>query len=182
MLMIRLEYNDISHHQKLFFLKKLLLQRNNIGIWSDMYQDQVYDLPSEMGIISHTLQDIFGSTVLAADPNINVDCSMYEIYNEEVYDLMSARENHKIREIVRGQFDVPDLKKKRAKTAVEAIELLRKGLSIRKVGATDTNNESSRSHAIFTITIQKVSKTFDKINFVDLVGSECAKKTNARNP
>lgn len=60
---------------------------------------------------------------------------------------------------------------------------MNEGSESRSVGSTEMNKQSSRSHAIFTITICKVSETEGilrgKINFVDLAGSERLDKTKA---
>ena len=63
------------------------------------------------------------------------------------------------------------------------IQVLSEGSESRRVGATEMNKQSSRSHAIFTITICKCSESEGilrgKINFVDLAGSERLDKTKA---
>lgn len=63
------------------------------------------------------------------------------------------------------------------------IQILSEGSESRRVGATEMNKQSSRSHAIFTITICKCSESEGilrgKINFVDLAGSERLDKTKA---
>ena len=69
----------------------------------------------------------------------------------------------------------------------ETMDLLAKGARNRHVGATQMNFESSRSHSVFSITLE--SKVFDengvcklrisKFHFVDLAGSERQKLTKA---
>lgn len=53
----------------------------------------------------------------------------------------------------------------------------------RAVGSTDMNQESSRSHAILTVIIERQQKdnhiVVGKLNLVDLAGSERQSKTNA---
>ena len=62
-------------------------------------------------------------------------------------------------------------------------QVLREGSDSRSVGSTEMNKQSSRSHAVFTITICRVSEQEGilrgKINFVDLAGSERLDKTKA---
>ena len=69
------------------------------------------------------------------------------------------------------------------KSATETIRLLEKGSSLRVVGGTAMNDESSRSHAIFTITLEQTSSSNDviksKLQLVDLAGSERQSKTKA---
>lgn len=79
--------------------------------------------------------------------------------------------------IVRG------LSERRVYRSSDLFSILREGSDCRSIGATEMNKQSSRSHAIFTITICKVSETEGtmrgKINFVDLAGSERLDKTKA---
>ena len=64
------------------------------------------------------------------------------------------------------------------------MNILLKGVKNRKIFSTSMNNESSRSHTIFTINLETEMKEEDaiktrksKINIVDLAGSERAKQT-----
>jgi hypothetical protein len=66
-----------------------------------------------------------------------------------------------------------------ASNSSEALDILRRGTTNRRVASTDMNKESSRSHSVFTLTIEsKVNKNgiinviTSKFNFVDLAGSE----------
>lgn len=68
----------------------------------------------------------------------------------------------------------------------ETIEMLRKGMRNRHVGATDMNADSSRSHSVFSMTIESkksrdgcTNVTSSKLHFVDLAGSERQKQTAA---
>ena len=62
---------------------------------------------------------------------------------------------------------------------------LDRGSSYRSVSSTLMNNQSSRSHGIFSIAIEQQSLTDEgefmqaKFHFVDLAGSERAKRTGA---
>jgi hypothetical protein len=140
-----------------------------------------------VGLQPRVLDYIF-SRVREADPqrtNITVKCSYIEIYNEQITDLLNpAAKNLQIREDARkGPFlkDVEEV----IQTKEEAFELMMMGLKNRTVASTDMNDESSRSHTVFTLVIEQTSdesglakiKT-GKINFVDLAGSERQKATN----
>ena len=61
--------------------------------------------------------------------------------------------------------------------------MLEKGSSLRVVGDTAMNDESSRSHAIFTITLEQTTASNEilksKFQLVDLAGSERQAKTKA---
>jgi kinesin family protein 15 len=68
----------------------------------------------------------------------------------------------------------------------EAIDILKKGARNRHVGATNMNSESSRSHSVFTMTIESkqvidgvTNMKTSKFHFVDLAGSERQKQTSS---
>ncbi|EEY54187.1 kinesin-like protein [Phytophthora infestans T30-4] len=75
---------------------------------------------------------------------------------------------------------VEGLQQVEVKSVNEALDLLRTGRQRQTVGAHALNDQSSRSHAVYTL---EVSRTFNneikraKLTFVDLAGSERAKKT-----
>uniref|UniRef100_A0A8D2L1S0 Kinesin family member 13A n=1 Tax=Varanus komodoensis TaxID=61221 RepID=A0A8D2L1S0_VARKO len=105
-----------------------------------------------------------------------VEVSYMEIYNEKVRDLLDpkgSRQSLKVREHkVLGPY--VDGLSQLAVTSFEDIEsLMSEGNKSRTVAATNMNEESSRSHAVFNIV--KVSK----VSLVDLAGSERVSKTGA---
>lgn len=106
-----------------------------------------------------------------------------EIYNEKVFDLMNSR-NESLSIVDNGDnVLVRGLSERRIYRAADMYAVLQEGSESRSIGATEMNQQSSRSHAIFTITICKISETEGtirgKINFVDLAGSERLEKTKA---
>jgi len=110
------------------------------------------------GIIPKAFEHIYG--FIDDDSNKTkkflVRASYLEIYNEDVRDLLAVdidkklelKENNK-----KGVF-VKDLTIISVKSVKEIEELMDKGNSLRKVGATAMNDTSSRSHSIFTIYIE----------------------------
>lgn len=107
----------------------------------------------------------------------------------------------KITEAKNGSISVTGLKSEIVSEKAECISLLNRGIAQRMTSATNMNEASSRSHAIFTVTIEqkivKVTQSADgeagpdaepitseenisaKFHFVDLAGSERIKKTGA---
>ncbi|KAI8920708.1 P-loop containing nucleoside triphosphate hydrolase protein, partial [Entophlyctis helioformis] len=80
------------------------------------------------------------------------------------------------RVFVSGALEVP------VSSAVEAMRCLHRGMAARCTAATSLNDTSSRSHAIFTVTLQQrtdSSTTISKLHFVDLAGSERLKRTRS---
>ncbi|KNA24096.1 hypothetical protein SOVF_019010 [Spinacia oleracea] len=116
-------------------------------------------------------------------------CSFLEIYNEQITDLLDpSQKNLQIREDVKSGVYVENLTEECVSTAKDVIRLLLKGLSHRRTGATSINAESSRSHSVFTCSVESQCKSMSdglsslktsKINLVDLAGSERQKLTGA---
>ncbi|VDO40745.1 unnamed protein product [Haemonchus placei] len=111
--------------------------------------------------------------------------SMLEIYDEKVHDLLcSGREPLQVREHS-GSVFVQGLSKSQVCNLKETMTQLEKGGSLRSKGQTAMNAQSSRSHAIFTISLEKTASGEEdngftaKLHLVDLAGSERLKKTQA---
>lgn len=120
----------------------------------------------------------------------SVEVSYLEIYNERVRDLLnpSTKGNLKVREHPSTGPYVEDLAKLVVRSFPEIESLMDEGNKARTVAATNMNETSSRSHAVFTLTL--VQKHHDpetkmdmeraaKISLVDLAGSERATSTGA---
>ena len=121
-----------------------------------------------------------------------VTVSFLEIYNEEIKDLLNPRkQGMKIRENSEKGIYVEDLCELIVKDSFSVMKLIDQGNTVRKVAATNMNDQSSRSHSVFTIRIEqktetkqddgmtKISLVKAKLNLVDLAGSERAEKTGA---
>lgn len=140
----------------------------------------------EMGIIPRAVTDIFTKIETMTDHEFTVNCSFVELYNEKCYDLLSPNQREEsivdIRESDNKVF-IANLTEKTVSDTISTTNFLMKGSADRVVAATAMNSASSRSHAIFTVTVQKVPKdcpsaaTIAKFHMVDLAGSERSKKT-----
>jgi len=115
----------------------------------------------------------------------SMECYMVELYNNTLSDLLDTEDSKKnpshlqIKEDIKKMIYIEGVKKQTINTAKEAKEIFEKGLRNRKTSATEKNDNSSRSHLIFTILIETVNRqtsqrTLGKISFVDLAGSERA--------
>ncbi|KAI1270537.1 kinesin heavy chain [Xylariaceae sp. FL1019] len=147
----------------------------------------------ETGIIPKICQDMFERIgQLQSDKNTRctVEVSYLEIYNERVRDLLnpSTKGNLKVREHPSTGPYVEDLAKLVVGSFQEIENLMDEGNKARTVAATNMNETSSRSHAVFTLILTQ--KSFDsdtkmelekqaKISLVDLAGSERATSTGA---
>jgi kinesin family protein 1 len=148
---------------------------------------------SEAGVIPKICQDMFeriGS--LQEDKNLRytVEVSYLEIYNERVRDLLnpSTKGNLKVREHPSTGPYVEDLAKLVVSSFNEIEHLMDEGNKARTVAATNMNETSSRSHAVFTLTLTQKKHDVEtnmamekvaKISLVDLAGSERATSTGA---
>ncbi|XP_076920105.1 kinesin-like protein KIN-12B [Bidens hawaiensis] len=115
-------------------------------------------------------------------------CSFLEIYNEQITDLLDpTQKNLQIREDIKTGVYVENLTEESVCSIKDVTQLLKKGLSNRRTGATSINMESSRSHSVFTCVVESRCKSMDglssfktsRINLVDLAGSERQKLTRA---
>ncbi|KJH45689.1 kinesin motor domain protein [Dictyocaulus viviparus] len=122
-----------------------------------------------------------------------VEVSYMEIYNERVRDLLdpknrSNKHHLKVREHkILGPL-VDGLSVLAVNSFEQIASLIEEGNKSRTVAATDMNAESSRSHAVFNITLTQILRDVEKeftgekvakISLVDLAGSERARKTRA---
>ncbi|XP_072563047.1 kinesin-like protein KIF15 isoform X1 [Paramormyrops kingsleyae] len=113
-------------------------------------------------------------------------CSFIEIYNEQIYDLLdSASASLFLRENIKKGVFVEGAVEKIVTSAVDAYQVLSMGWRNRRVASTSMNRESSRSHAVFTMTLESketvnevVNIRTSQLNLVDLAGSERQKDTH----
>ncbi|KAG9000608.1 kinesin-like protein Klp8 [Tulasnella sp. JGI-2019a] len=149
---------------------------------------------ADKGIIPQTCSELFdrAEAKMATDPNTKytVEVSYIEIYNEKVRDLLNPRNkgNLKVREHPSLGPYVEDLSKLVVAGYDEMMNLMDEGNKARTVAATNMNETSSRSHAVFTLLLTQKRHDNDtnldtekvsRISLVDLAGSERAKSTGA---
>lgn len=124
----------------------------------------------------------------SADTEFLVTVTYVEIYNNELRDLLSEKSNEKlkIREDPTHGVQIKGVAVHKVKDVEEIHALLNYGKKNRVVRKTQMNSESSRSHSIFTVTVETL-KQIDgqdhvrsaRLNLVDLAGSERVAKTGA---
>lgn len=138
------------------------------------------------GVIPRIVQQIFAS-ILASPSNIEytVRVSYMEIYMERIRDLLVPQnDNLPVHEEKNRGVYVKGLLEVYVSSQEEVYEVLRRGGTARAVSATNMNQESSRSHSIFVVTVtQKNVETGSmksgQLFLVDLAGSEKVGKTGA---
>ncbi|XP_036989003.1 chromosome-associated kinesin KIF4A isoform X1 [Artibeus jamaicensis] len=142
-----------------------------------------------VGVIPRVIQMLFKEIDKKSDFEFTLKVSYLEIYNEEILDLLCPpREKASqinIREDPKEGIKIVGLTEKTVLVALDTVSCLEQGNNCRTVASTAMNSQSSRSHAIFTISIEqrkkndKNSSFRSKLHLVDLAGSERQKKTKA---
>lgn len=138
------------------------------------------------GVIPRIIQQIFAS-ILTSPSNMEytVRVSYMEIYMERIRDLLVPHnDNLPVHEEKSRGVYVKGLLEVYVSSVQEVYEVLRRGGQARAVAATNMNQESSRSHSIFVVTVgQKNVETGSaksgQLFLVDLAGSEKVGKTGA---
>ncbi|XP_032664688.1 kinesin-related protein 4 [Odontomachus brunneus] len=140
----------------------------------------------EDGIIPLAIKQMFDAIADTPRREFLLRVSYLEIYNEKVNDLLSKETDLKVHEDVNGQVFVK-CKEEVTNSPENILSLMSKGNKNRRIGETNMNERSSRSHTIFRITIE--SREADsgsngaiqvsQLNMVDLAGSERARQTGA---
>lgn len=148
------------------------------------------DSPQTKGIIPNAFAHIFGHIAKAREnQKFLVRVSYMEIYNEEVRDLLGKDVSKSLEVKERPDIGVfvKDLSGYVVHNADDLENIMRLGNKNRVVGATKMNQESSRSHAIFSITVESselsqgdmTNVKMGKLQLVDLAGSERQSRTQA---
>lgn len=115
-----------------------------------------------------------------------VTATYIEIYNENVYDLLSpaVRKRRALRvQDCDGKIQVRGAVEKPIKTLAEGLELLELGRRHKQMAETNCNSDSSRSHCVFTLHFYQqahfATDLLSKVSIVDLAGSERGSKSGA---
>ncbi|XP_071198437.1 kinesin-like protein KIF1A isoform X23 [Salvelinus alpinus] len=152
------------------------------------------DLKDQEGIIPLMCEDLFTKFNDCNNDNTksySVEVSYMEIYCERVRDLLNPKNkgNLRVREHpLMGPY-VEDLSKLAVTSYNDIQDLMDSGNKARTVAATNMNETSSRSHAVFNIIFTQkrldaetdnTSEKVSKISLVDLAGSERADSTGAK--
>ncbi|XP_030662475.1 chromosome-associated kinesin KIF4A isoform X1 [Nomascus leucogenys] len=141
-----------------------------------------------VGVIPRVIQLLFKEIDKKSDFEFTLKVSYLEIYNEEILDLLCpSREKAQIniREDPKEGIKIVGLTEKTVLVALDTVSCLEQGNNSRTVASTAMNSQSSRSHAIFTISLEQRKKSDknssfrSKLHLVDLAGSERQKKTKA---
>ncbi|CAM9252501.1 unnamed protein product, partial [Ectocarpus fasciculatus] len=150
-----------------------------VGIQKSMADDLFYALQSagEDG----------GGTPLPVDAStVKVSVAFFEIYGGRCQDLLNHRNRLTIREDGTGEVVIGDLEEMEVQSAEDMMAVIDMGNQNRTTHATESNDVSSRSHAICQVMIRKRSgrdadALYGKLSLIDLAGSERAADTMSNN-
>ncbi|KAK2995681.1 hypothetical protein RJ640_006141, partial [Escallonia rubra] len=135
------------------------------------------------GIIPLAVKDVFGIIQETPSREFLLRVSYLEIYNEVINDLLDPTgQNLRIREDAQGTY-VEGIKEEVVLSPAHALSLIASGEAHRHVGSNNFNLLSSRSHTLFTLTIESSSRgenqgeevTLSQLHLIDLAGSESSK-------
>lgn len=161
------------------------------GTGKTFTMEGIRDDPEKRGIIPNAFDHIFNhiNTNNSKDVKFMVRASYLEIYQEEIRDLLikDQAKRLELKENPDVGVYVKDLATILCKDVGEIEKTMIAGNKNRSTGATDMNEHSSRSHAIFMIKVERMEIGPDKkpryrigkLNLVDLAGSERQAKTGA---
>ncbi|KAK8706089.1 hypothetical protein V6N13_049666 [Hibiscus sabdariffa] len=154
--------------------------------------------PDEKGLIPRSLEQIFQTkqALQSQGWRYEMQVSMLEIYNETIRDLLSpirdssriengtAAKQYTIKHDANGNTHVSDLTIVDVQSSREVAYLLDRAAHSRSVGKTQMNEQSSRSHFVFTMRITGVNESTEQqvqgvLNLIDLAGSERLSKSGS---
>ncbi|EAY79261.1 hypothetical protein OsI_34377 [Oryza sativa Indica Group] len=149
----------------------------------------------QKGLIPRSLEQIFQTSqaLISQGWKYKMQASMLEIYNEAIRDLLATHRTtiqdggaskYSIKHDAYGNTHVSDLTIIDVSSINEVSSLLKRAAWSRSVGRTQMNEESSRSHCVFTLRIFAVHEGTNQqvqgvLNLIDLAGSERLNKSGA---
>lgn len=147
--------------------------------------DGEFDDP-ELGIVPRALLEL-QAHAQRSEGAVQLRVAYVEIYQEHIIDLLTVVKSQKqpAALTMRGDVDrslwLPEVTETPVQSAREAMEVMRTGNKRRTKASTEMNSDSSRSHAVFIVSvtnsIDPTKRKFAQLYLVDLAGSERTEKT-----
>lgn len=142
------------------------------------------------GLIPRMIEEIFSRVPLMVVPGsvgFTLSCSMLEVYRERAYDLLVDADMQmplQVSQCEDGTVWVPGATEAPVHNAATALQVFVRGIANRVTAATMVHRESSRSHAIFRLSvvreeIERHVRRQSQLFIVDLAGSEKVSKTGS---
>lgn len=173
---------------------QLLAGKNGLlfayGVTNSGKTHTIHGSRGQPGVVFRALEDVL---TRMDSKELRASISYMEIYNEKIFDLLNFSQSsessrrggrdmksgapRRALQLLHnrdGDVYVKDLKSVPVTDLDQAIALLHRGQSHRKMAHTDLHNTSlsSRSHVVFTITLHRGASRFARLSMVDLAGAE----------
>lgn len=120
-------------------------------------------MDEDVGVIPRAVHEIFEETAAMDNEfHFKITCSFVELYQEQFYDLFSPNKREDSTVDIRedkNRIVMPGVTEIEVTRAKHVTDELMRGSSGRAVASTAMNETSSRSHAIFTITVIATKKS-----------------------
>ncbi|XP_058127849.1 kinesin-like protein Klp10A [Anopheles ziemanni] len=140
---------------------------------------------SKSGIYALAARDIFDYLHSAkySVKDLVVSASFCEIYSGKVFDLLANKRKLRVLEDGKKVVQLVGLTEKEVDSVEEVLAIISGGTSVRTSGQTAANANSSRSHAIFSLTLRPrgSNKIHGKFSFIDLAGNERGADTSSED-
>jgi kinesin family protein 15 len=183
-----LEINEMSQDNDLMNINMNTNNRKTDNSYQNLYNYDVND--QGIGLLPRIIYYLFQNSQKTENVDFKFKISYLEIYQNNISDLLNPDNSKFIQLRDTGSNIILDgLRKLIINSPEEAIKFVIQGNKLRHTAATLMNNESSRSHAVISIYIektisQKENKNRTKIqksvfHIIDLAGSERQDKTGA---
>ncbi|CAH1393631.1 unnamed protein product [Nezara viridula] len=147
------------------------------GIFSGRTQD------CKKGIYALAAVDVFKflASPKYSTQNLIVTASFFEIYSGKVFDLLADKAKLRVLEDGKQQVQVVGLTERVVTSVDQVLALIQKGNQARTSGQTSANTNSSRSHAVFQITLRVPGSHYihGKFSLIDLAGNERGADTSS---
>uniref|UniRef100_A0A0A9WBQ3 Kinesin-like protein n=1 Tax=Lygus hesperus TaxID=30085 RepID=A0A0A9WBQ3_LYGHE len=127
------------------------------------------------GIYAMVAKDVFQYLNIAPykSQKLIVTSSFFEIYSGKVFDLLADKAKLRVLEDGKQQVQVVGLTERVVSSVGEVLTLIASGNAARTSGQTSANSNSSRSHAVFQLTLRNAShRVHGKFSLIDLAGNE----------
>jgi hypothetical protein len=146
------------------FFPIILTGQTGSGKTFTMGTSDVQGDPVSEGLVPRFISDLFENLKTSQEDEIHscrIKVSFLEIYGEDVYDLLGGssktadRPSLAVREHENGHVFVQGLQEVEVSTAAAALDQLCAGTRNRITGSTAMNAGSSRSHAVYSVTLEQ---------------------------
>ncbi|CAG5106520.1 Oidioi.mRNA.OKI2018_I69.chr1.g2881.t1.cds [Oikopleura dioica] len=130
------------------------------------------------GIYAFAAEDVFKKLRQPMYQHLKLTVSFFEIYANKVFDLLNGSQRLRILEDKQGKIRVVGLVDQVVETVDDVINVLREGSRCRTSGQTSANSNSSRSHAVFQLSLltpgrkAHEERTHGMFSLIDLAGNE----------